>query len=89
MSDESPTVGPTSEFGLTQKQVLGHLGCDNGDVEIPGQAGLAGQAGPVPVDQPDRAVGGDPTLEHRDAGARGRQSDPDSGSALISVCHTF
>ena len=34
MSDESPTVGPTSEFGLTQKQVLGHLGCDNGDVEI-------------------------------------------------------
>ena len=33
MSAESPTVGPTSMFGLTQKQVLGHLGYQNGDIE--------------------------------------------------------
>ncbi|AEV74017.1 Zn-dependent alcohol dehydrogenase [Mycolicibacterium rhodesiae NBB3] len=32
MSDESPTVGPTSMFGLTQKQVLGHLGYQNVDI---------------------------------------------------------
>jgi threonine dehydrogenase-like Zn-dependent dehydrogenase len=33
MSAESPTVGPTSMFGLTQKQVLGHLGYKNVDIE--------------------------------------------------------
>ncbi len=33
MSDQSPTVGPTSMFGLTQKQVLGHLGYQNTDIE--------------------------------------------------------
>jgi len=33
MSGESPTVGPTSMFGLTQKKVLGHLGYQNGDIE--------------------------------------------------------
>jgi len=33
MSAESPTVGPTSMFGLTQKQVLGHLGYQNVDIE--------------------------------------------------------
>ncbi|HRD12801.1 MAG TPA: zinc-binding dehydrogenase [Mycobacterium sp.] len=33
MSDQSPTVGPTSMFGLTQKQVLGHLGYQNVDIE--------------------------------------------------------
>jgi D-arabinose 1-dehydrogenase-like Zn-dependent alcohol dehydrogenase len=33
MSAESPTVGPTSLFGLRQKQVLGHLGYQNGDIE--------------------------------------------------------
>lgn len=32
MSAESPTVGPTSMFGLTQKQVLGHLGYKNVDI---------------------------------------------------------
>jgi D-arabinose 1-dehydrogenase-like Zn-dependent alcohol dehydrogenase len=32
MSDESPCVGPTSMFGLTQKQVLGHLGYQNVDI---------------------------------------------------------
>jgi len=32
MSAESPTVGPTSIFGLTQKQVLGHLGYQNVDI---------------------------------------------------------
>jgi len=32
MSAESPTVGPTSMFGLTQKQVLGHLGYQNVDI---------------------------------------------------------
>ncbi len=34
MSAESPTIGPTSMFGLTQKQVLGHLGYRNSDIEI-------------------------------------------------------
>jgi D-arabinose 1-dehydrogenase-like Zn-dependent alcohol dehydrogenase len=34
MSAESPTVGPTSMFGLSQKQVLGHLGYQNSDIEI-------------------------------------------------------
>jgi len=32
MSAESPTVGPTSLFGLTQKSVLGHLGYQNVDI---------------------------------------------------------
>ncbi|MCV7301661.1 zinc-binding dehydrogenase [Mycobacterium barrassiae] len=32
MSAESPTVGPTSMFGLTQKHVLGHLGYQNVDI---------------------------------------------------------
>ena len=33
MSDQCPTVGPTSMFGLSQKQVLGHLGYRNADIE--------------------------------------------------------
>lgn len=33
MSAESPTVGPTSMFALTKKQVLGHLGYKNADIE--------------------------------------------------------
>ena len=33
MSAESPSVGPTSMFGLTRKQVLGHLGYQNVDIE--------------------------------------------------------
>lgn len=33
MSDQSPTVGPTSMFGLSRKQVLGHLGYRNADIE--------------------------------------------------------
>ena len=33
MSDQSPTVGPTAMFGLTHKQVLGHLGYQNVDIE--------------------------------------------------------
>ena len=32
MSAECPTVGPTSMFGLTHKQVLGHLGYQNVDI---------------------------------------------------------
>ncbi|MCW1958005.1 MAG: zinc-binding dehydrogenase [Mycobacterium sp.] len=33
MSAESPTVGPTSLFGFTQRKVLGHLGYQNADIE--------------------------------------------------------
>jgi threonine dehydrogenase-like Zn-dependent dehydrogenase len=33
MSAEAPTVGPTSLFGLTRKQALGHLGYQNADIE--------------------------------------------------------
>jgi threonine dehydrogenase-like Zn-dependent dehydrogenase len=33
MSAESPSVGPTNMFGLTQKHVLGHLGYQNVDIE--------------------------------------------------------
>lgn len=33
MSDQSPTLGPTSMFGLSRKQVLGHLGYQNTDIE--------------------------------------------------------
>lgn len=33
MSAECPTIGPTSMFGLTQRQVLGHLGYQNVDIE--------------------------------------------------------
>lgn len=33
MSAESPTVGPTSLFGVAQKQILGHLGYQNTDIE--------------------------------------------------------
>jgi 2-desacetyl-2-hydroxyethyl bacteriochlorophyllide A dehydrogenase len=32
MSAESPTVGPTSMFGMTKRQVLGHLGYQNSDI---------------------------------------------------------
>ncbi|HUO36690.1 MAG TPA: zinc-binding dehydrogenase [Mycobacterium sp.] len=34
MSDQAPTVGPTSVFALARKQVLGHLGYQNVDIEI-------------------------------------------------------
>ena len=34
MSAECPTVGPTALFGFTKKQVLGHLGYQNTDIEI-------------------------------------------------------
>jgi threonine dehydrogenase-like Zn-dependent dehydrogenase len=33
MSAESPTIGPTAMFGLSRKQVLGHLGYQNVDIE--------------------------------------------------------
>jgi D-arabinose 1-dehydrogenase-like Zn-dependent alcohol dehydrogenase len=33
MSAESPSIGPTALFGLTRKQVLGHLGYQNVDIE--------------------------------------------------------
>ncbi|CAN5181864.1 zinc-binding dehydrogenase [soil metagenome] len=33
MSAESPTIGMTAMFGLTKKQVLGHLGYQNVDIE--------------------------------------------------------
>jgi len=33
MSAEAPTIGPTSMFGLTKRQVLGHLGYQNADIE--------------------------------------------------------
>jgi threonine dehydrogenase-like Zn-dependent dehydrogenase len=33
MSAESPSIGPTATFGLTHKQVLGHLGYQNVDIE--------------------------------------------------------
>jgi threonine dehydrogenase-like Zn-dependent dehydrogenase len=32
MSDQSPSIGPTSMFGLSKKQVLGHLGYQNADI---------------------------------------------------------
>lgn len=33
MSAETPTIGPTSMFNLVQRQVLGHLGYHNTDIE--------------------------------------------------------
>jgi threonine dehydrogenase-like Zn-dependent dehydrogenase len=33
MSAEAPTIGPTATFGLTRKQVLGHFGYQNVDIE--------------------------------------------------------
>ena len=33
MSAEAPSIGPTSMFGLTKRQVLGHLGYQNADIE--------------------------------------------------------
>ncbi len=33
MSAESPTIGPTSMFGVSRRQVLGHLGYQNSDIE--------------------------------------------------------
>lgn len=33
MSAEAPSIGPTSMFGLTRKQVLGHLGYQHVDIE--------------------------------------------------------
>jgi D-arabinose 1-dehydrogenase-like Zn-dependent alcohol dehydrogenase len=32
MSAEAPTIGPTAMFGLTKRQVLGHLGYQNADI---------------------------------------------------------
>ena len=31
-SEQAPTIGPTAMFGLSQKQVLGHLGYQNVDI---------------------------------------------------------
>ncbi len=33
MSDQEPTIGSTTVFGLTRKQALGHLGYKNADIE--------------------------------------------------------
>lgn len=33
MSADAPAIGPTSMFGLTKRQVLGHLGYRNADIE--------------------------------------------------------
>lgn len=33
MSAQCPSIGPTSMFGFSQKQVLGHLGYENTDIE--------------------------------------------------------
>jgi threonine dehydrogenase-like Zn-dependent dehydrogenase len=33
ISDQSPTVGPTSIFAVSHKRVLGHLGYQNVDIE--------------------------------------------------------
>lgn len=33
MSAQAPTIGPTSMFNLTKRQVLGHLGYQNADIE--------------------------------------------------------
>jgi 2-desacetyl-2-hydroxyethyl bacteriochlorophyllide A dehydrogenase len=32
MSADSPTIGPTSMFGLSKRQILGHLGYQNADI---------------------------------------------------------
>lgn len=32
MSADAPSIGPTSLFNLTRKQVLGHLGYQNADI---------------------------------------------------------
>lgn len=34
MSDETPSIGPTSMFNLTKRQVLGHLGYQDSDIAI-------------------------------------------------------
>lgn len=34
MSDQEPTVGNTTAFNLTEKQVRGHLGYENADIEV-------------------------------------------------------
>ncbi len=43
MSAESPTVGPTSMFGLTRRQALGHLGYHNKDIETLAQLVSSGR----------------------------------------------
>ena len=32
MSAEAPSIGPTTFFGVTKRQVLGHLGYENTDI---------------------------------------------------------
>ena len=91
MSDESPSVGPTSMFGLTQKHVLGHLGYQNVDIATLATLVSTGRldisrsiSEVVPLE--------DVTAGHREAGAAGRQPDPDSGPAVtgdstVASCH--
>ncbi|MGZ4563881.1 MAG: zinc-binding dehydrogenase, partial [Mycobacterium sp.] len=50
MSAEAPTIGPTSLFGLTRKQVLGHLGYQNADIETKRRLCFAAEEGPHPVE---------------------------------------
>ena len=81
MSAEAPTVGPTSMFGLTRRQVLGHLGYLNADIET-----LANLVSRGRLDL-SRSISAVVPLEdvahgHRDAREAGRQSDPDPGAAL-------
>ena len=81
MSAEAPTVGPTAMFGLTRKQVLGHLGYQNVDIADPGEVGFGWAPGYFAVDQRDRRTGRR-CVGHREAGASGRQPDPHPGQAL-------
>ena len=82
MSAESPTVGPTSMFGLTNKQVLGHLGYQNSDIET-----LAALVSRGRLDL-SRSISQIIPLEDiregiRDARARRGQPDPDPGAAVV------
>ena len=81
MSAECPTVGPTALFGFTKKQVLGHLGYQNTDIETLARLVSLGRldlsrsiSRVIPL---VRHQGG-----HRDAGACRGQPDPDPGAAL-------
>ena len=84
MSAESPTMGPTAMFGLSRKQVLGHLGYQNVDIETlaklvsSGRLDLSRSISEI-VSLEDVAVG------HREAGAPGRQPDPHPGQALTNT----
>jgi threonine dehydrogenase-like Zn-dependent dehydrogenase len=85
LSAQEASVGTTAQFGLSQKQVLGHLGYKNVDIEtLPRRTGVAWPPRPVAVDQRDHPARGRREGYREAREPRGR-SHPDPRQTLTPV----